>query len=175
MTFDECYAIISHHEGGYVNDPHDFGGETYRGIARNHESDWIGWPVLDKKKQAMGGQIKWNWKDAELDELAKPLFKKKYWDTPEINRFPALLHLAVFDSYVNSGPNTWGIIRDAAGLKWSRSLNDDLYKISQTISLRDFTDARKSYFMWIARNRPGNEKFLDGWIMRAEDIFLKST
>ena len=32
--FDKCMLIIFKHEGGYVNDPDDWGGETKYGIAK---------------------------------------------------------------------------------------------------------------------------------------------
>ena len=37
-------------EGGYVNDPDDAGGETYRGIARKFWLTWAGWPIIDHAK-----------------------------------------------------------------------------------------------------------------------------
>jgi len=37
-------------EGGYVNDPDDSGGETYKGIARNFWKNWPGWPIIDHAK-----------------------------------------------------------------------------------------------------------------------------
>ncbi len=37
-------------EGGYVNDPDDPGGETYKGIARNRNSKWSGWTHIDLLK-----------------------------------------------------------------------------------------------------------------------------
>lgn len=45
--FAPAYAIVRKHEGGYVNDPKDLGGETYRGIARKIWPNWSGWPLID--------------------------------------------------------------------------------------------------------------------------------
>jgi len=33
--FNLAFSKMLFHEGGYVNDPDDLGGETYKGIARN--------------------------------------------------------------------------------------------------------------------------------------------
>ena len=33
-NFPNCLAIVLKHEGGYVNDPHDPGGETNFGISK---------------------------------------------------------------------------------------------------------------------------------------------
>jgi len=41
-------------EGGYVNDPQDPGGETYKGIARKIYSKWSGWQTIDMLKRQSG-------------------------------------------------------------------------------------------------------------------------
>jgi lysozyme family protein len=33
--FKQAYQLVLQNEGGYVNDPNDPGGETYKGVARN--------------------------------------------------------------------------------------------------------------------------------------------
>ena len=38
-TFDEIIEIVLEHEGGYVNDPHDRGGETKYGISKRAHND----------------------------------------------------------------------------------------------------------------------------------------
>ena len=37
--FDDIIEITLHHEGGYVNDPDDLGGETNFGIAKRFYPD----------------------------------------------------------------------------------------------------------------------------------------
>ena len=41
--FRLAYKKIEAAEGGYVNDPDDKGGETYKGISRKANPDWNGW------------------------------------------------------------------------------------------------------------------------------------
>lgn len=38
-------------EGGYINDPDDKGGETYKGISRKYNPDWKGWRIIDNTKK----------------------------------------------------------------------------------------------------------------------------
>ena len=38
-TFDEIIDVVLHHEGGYVNDPKDPGGETNYGISKRAYPD----------------------------------------------------------------------------------------------------------------------------------------
>lgn len=48
--FNEGLLYLGPIEGGYVNDPVDSGGETYRGIARRFHPSWGGWPFIDQLK-----------------------------------------------------------------------------------------------------------------------------
>src|SRR5665647_3694142 len=51
--FTAAFPLVIANEGGYVNDPDDPGGETYKGIARKKQPEWIGWTIVDlMKKQA---------------------------------------------------------------------------------------------------------------------------
>jgi lysozyme family protein len=50
--FDAAFAKVMGHEGSYVHDPKDRGGETYKGIARKHWPDWAGWVEVDRVKEA---------------------------------------------------------------------------------------------------------------------------
>ena len=58
-TFDEIIEVVLEHEGGYVNDPHDAGGETNFGIAKR----W--YPDVDIKNLTK--------------EQAKKIYHQDYW------------------------------------------------------------------------------------------------
>lgn len=77
--FFKAYEISKQNEGGYVNDPDDPGGETYRGIARVYNPSWEGWAAIDAIKKKSGA-IKKNWTDPALDTLAGNYYKTTYWD-----------------------------------------------------------------------------------------------
>ena len=59
-TFDEIIEVTLHHEGGYVHDPKDLGGETNYGIAKRF------YPDVDIKNLT--------------EEGAKEIYKKDYWE-----------------------------------------------------------------------------------------------
>ena len=44
--FKKAYDKTMGHEGGYVHDPDDAGGETYKGISRRYHPGWEGWKVV---------------------------------------------------------------------------------------------------------------------------------
>ena len=59
-SFDEIIDIVLEHEGGYVNDPDDPGGETNFGIAKRSHPD------VDIANLTKAG--------------AKEIYKAEYWD-----------------------------------------------------------------------------------------------
>ena len=59
ISFDEIIEVTLHHEGGYVHDPSDLGGETNFGIAKRFYPD-VDIKNLDK-------------------EGAKEIYKKDYY------------------------------------------------------------------------------------------------
>jgi lysozyme family protein len=71
-------------EGGYVNDPADRGGETYRGISRKSWPDWAGWALIDQAKaaglrsaSAIGRHFA---DDSEMDALVTEFYKNEFWE-----------------------------------------------------------------------------------------------
>ena len=85
-TFDEIIEVTLHHEGGYVHDPTDLGGETNYGIAKRF------YPDVDIKNLTKEG--------------AKEIYKKDYWDKNKVDDLtPELKHI-FFDMCVNQGRGT---------------------------------------------------------------------
>ena len=50
ISFDEIIGITLHHEGGYVHDPKDLGGETKYGIAKRFYPD-VDIKILQKMRR----------------------------------------------------------------------------------------------------------------------------
>lgn len=84
MDFDKAFERVIGHEGGYVNNPRDPGGETKFGISKRS------YPALDIKGLTL----------AE----AKAIYKRDFWDRCRCNDLPGGLAFDVFDAAVNSGP-----------------------------------------------------------------------
>jgi lysozyme family protein len=81
--FEAAFDIIIGHEGGYVNDPADPGGETKYGISKR------AYPDLDIAA-------------LELAD-ARDIYRADYWDACRCDELPPALALAVFDAAVNQG------------------------------------------------------------------------
>lgn len=84
MDFETAFARLLGHEGGYVADSRDPGGETKFGISKR------AYPHLDIKSLTL----------AE----AKAIYRRDYWDRAQCDRLPGGVAFEVFDAAVNSGP-----------------------------------------------------------------------
>ena len=102
-TFFPALEKVLTHEGGYVNDTDDPGGETYKGIARNMHSKWSGWVRVDICKQQHGFPANLE-KDTELQNEITQFYQVNFWDTisgDKINN--QLVANSIFDFGVNAG------------------------------------------------------------------------
>lgn len=85
LTFDQAFDRLIGHEGGYVFDPRDPGGETKFGICKRS------YPALNIKALDIG--------------TAKAIYRKDFWQPLGDECHPAIRFQA-FDFAVNSGIST---------------------------------------------------------------------
>lgn len=81
--FPRAAEIILSHEGGYVNDPRDPGGETRWGISKR------AYPGEDIRNLTR--------------ERALQLYRRDYWDACRCGEMPWPVALVLFDAAVNQG------------------------------------------------------------------------
>lgn len=86
MTFDEAFEKLLAHEGGYVNDRRDLGGETKFGISK------VAYPMEDIANLTL--------------ERAKAIYRVDYWGAAGCDGMPDAAKLQLFDMAVNSGVHT---------------------------------------------------------------------
>ena len=83
MNFDDAFEQLIGHEGGYVNDPVDPGGETKFGISkRAYPGEDIPSMTLDR---------------------AKLIYRRDYWGPAGCDAVPDGVRFDLFDMAVNSG------------------------------------------------------------------------
>src|SRR5258708_40079629 len=97
-------------EGGYVNDPDDPGGETYKGVARNLFGKWDGWTIVDTLKQQSGFPTSLD-KNAELQTKILDFYRSNFWDRISGDDIQDQ-HVAfsIFDFAVNTGVSSCAIL-----------------------------------------------------------------
>jgi lysozyme family protein len=102
-NFYEAYQITRKHEGGYVNDKDDVGGETYKGISRRYHPSWPGWRIVDayKGKSDFLNKI---YSDEKLEELVIGFYKEHFWDVNLLDEVSSQsVANEMFDTGVNMG------------------------------------------------------------------------
>ena len=77
VEFDDIIEVVLHHEGGYVNDPDDPGGETNFGVAKRSHPD------VDIANLTKDG--------------AKEIYKEHYWDKNKVESLSEELRHIYFD------------------------------------------------------------------------------
>src|SRR5436190_507025 len=90
-SYDEALRRVLVHEGGYSNHPSDPGGPTNWGITiHDARAYW--------KTAATAADVR-----SMPVEVAKDIYRSKYWDAMRCDDLPAGVDYAVFDYGVNSG------------------------------------------------------------------------
>ena len=84
MDFDMAFDRLMGHEGGYVNDPQDPGGETKWGVSKRS------YPNLDIKNLTK--------------EQAKKIFRKDFWDKVQGDKLYDGVAWQLADFAYHSGP-----------------------------------------------------------------------
>ena len=156
-TFDEIIEKVLEHEGGYVNDPDDAGGETKYGIAKR----W--YPDVDIKNLTK--------------EHAKKIYHKDYWIKGKCDKVPPQLKHIYFDMCVNFGRGgAVKVLQEAANSKNKNKIDVDggigpaTLKAIQNISLDRVRAYRVLRFANIVIQKPKQEKFWLGWFRRALEV-----
>ena len=105
--FEEAIEKVLAKEGGYVNDPDDAGGETYKGISRKHNPDKEIWDIIDSvtaKYKRVSTINKYLGSNKKLTALINNLYKIKYWNPLKLDKEPnQRLAEQIFDNAVNMG------------------------------------------------------------------------
>ena len=188
--FDIAYGETEIHEGGYVNDPDDPGGETHRGVSRRFHPDWPGWPIIDRIKADHPDDFVERINSSEqLARLSRELYRERYWVPILGDRIPdQAVANKVFDTGVNQGVATSvGYLQEALNLL---NRNGTSYKDvavdnamgDQTLTtLNAFLKLENGHpdyllkilnllqamrYIELMRKNPAMEKFARGWLNR---------
>ena len=153
MPFLELVQKIIKLEGGYVNDPHDKGGETKYGISKRSFSEY------DIANLTI---------DTAID-----LYRTHYWKPSKAEKLPKKITGQYFDMVVNLGQgNAVKTLQKAINSGTKNKIVVDGRIGSQTIKAAQGLDPlrlaayRIKYYTDIISKNPIQEKFYFGWFKR---------
>ena len=156
--FQQAVEVVLKHEGGYVNDPTDPGGETNFGISRRS------YPDLDIRNLTR--------------EQAIEIYRQDFWERWGYDRIRDLaVATKVFDMAVNMGPKrAHTLLQQALGLIGSPVVVDGILG-PQTLKATNEADPSRllealrllsaRYYWELVRLDGRRKKFLQGWLARA--------
>ena len=156
-NFDDIIEVVLHHEGGYVNDPKDPGGETNFGIAKRSHPD------VDIKNLTKEG--------------AKEIYYEDYWCGNKVPHMPDDLKHIYFDMCVNFGQGgAVKVLQKAANAKNKNKIDVDggigpaTLKAIQNLELERVRAYRVLRFANLVIKKPEQERFWFGWYRRATEV-----
>ena len=186
--FNEAYSLTAAHEGGYVDDPIDRGGETYRGISRVQHPGWSGWKRVDSHKQRAGFPASLD-ADSTLTANVKSFYKRNYWDRflgdqvpdqkvanelfdtgvkMEVRRAVRFLQTALNQLNRNQASYKDLVIDGWLGQGSLKALKQYLKQDRRPdILLKMLNIQQGARYMEIMANDPAQEKYARGWLKRA--------
>jgi lysozyme family protein len=170
--FTQAFQLMITHEGGYVNDPDDPGGETYKGVARKIFSKWSGWTTIDILKQQSGFPANLD-KSDDLQSAVADFYRVNFWDKINGDQISNQdVANSIFDFGVNAGSSTSSSLAQmVVGAK-----SDGVIGPSSLASINNFdpdhflaafTVAKIARYVNIVKKRPTSRKYFYGWVIRA--------
>ncbi len=169
--FTTAFELTMKAEGGYVNDPDDPGGETYKGIARASNPKWPGWINVDMLKNKNNFPKNLD-SDQDLQEKVKALYEANYWDKIQGDSISNQdIAESIFDFAVNAGPRTSAKLAQITvgaepdgviGNKTLAKINED----DPRAFLAVFALAKIGRYVNICEKRRESRKYFFGWVRR---------
>lgn len=156
MTFDQAVLHILRHEGGYVNDPNDPGGETNFGISKR------AYPDL-------------NIAALTIDD-AKRIYLRDYWNAASCEKLPPSIRLLVLDAAVNQGVGTAiRMLQKTVGANPDGHVGKYTLDLIALMEPKDlllaFAKARMSRY----RVTKGFDIYGSGWLGRLMDVTIEAS
>jgi lysozyme family protein len=165
--YSKYHNVILKREGGFVDDPSDSGGLTYRGISQVSWPRWAGWKILKRYMPLSTNEVV---KDAALDKLIEDFYYRNFWVPCKADSFKdnrVCLH--VFDFSVNAGiTRAAKILQRVVGAKGDGIIGPaTIEKVNDTsLAASKYVHARRDYYTSIGVGK--NAKFLSGWLKRVD-------
>jgi lysozyme family protein len=160
QVFERMVSVVLKHEGGYVHDPNDPGGETKYGISKR------AYPDLDIKNLTV--------------EQAREIYYRDYYLKVKADKIPdKQLALELFDMAVNAGvAHAVMMLQELVhtrrdGVFGPKTLSCVKGYPQRAALLWKYKYKRLQYYIGLVRKNPALSRFLHGWANRVEQTKLR--
>ena len=142
-NFEKMLKFVLQREGGYVNDPHDLGGETNKGITHNTYNSYR------KSKGLQTRSVKYI-----TDDEVRDIYYNNYFKASGADKITnPQLAIYVFDTAVNMGVSR--------AKKLLEQSNGDP---------ETFEQLRRAKYNEFAKSNPSQQRYLQGWNNRVTAV-----
>ncbi|MDH5300802.1 MAG: N-acetylmuramidase [Gammaproteobacteria bacterium] len=170
--FGKAFEHTLKMEGGYVFDPDDLGGETYRGVSRRYFPKWEGWVMIDMAKNKGNFPNSLGANDP-LQKAVEKFYHFNFWDRVMGDEIVDQdVAETIFDFAVNAGTKISAQLAQqvaeatADGVIGPKSV-EKINAMDPAKFIAMFTVAKIARYVHICEQRNENRKYFFGWIKRS--------
>jgi len=170
--FKQAFQLVLAHEGRYSVDPNDPGGETYKGIARKMNGQWVGWATVDNLKKQPGFPKNLD-NDIGLKSSVEEFYRVSFWNPIKGDDLTnQLVANSIFDFGVNTGISTsislaQGVVKANVDGKLGPITLSLINGFNPEFFIAAFTVEKIARYINIVKKRDESKKYFYGWVCRA--------
>jgi lysozyme family protein len=163
-NWDDSFAAVLKHEGGFVNHPKDPGGMTNLGVTKAAWESYVGKTVDEAFMRSL------------TPEVVKPFYKAMYWDKIKGDQLPAGVDYAAYDLAVNSGVGRAAkFLQTIAGVTADGILGPKSMGAIRECDPEQTVDALCDMRLDFLKRLNTFDTFGKGWTIRVNDVKAKAT
>ena len=163
-NWNDSFAAVLKHEGGFVNNPKDPGGMTNLGVTRSAWESYLNRSVTEAEMRAL------------TPETVKPFYKAMYWDKIKGDQLPAGVDYAAYDLAVNSGTGRAAkYLQEIAGVTADGAIGPKSLEAIKSCDPDQVVDALCDMRLDFLKRLPTFDTFGKGWSRRVAEVKEKAT
>jgi lysozyme family protein len=163
-NWDDSFAAVLRHEGGFVNHPKDPGGMTNLGVTKAAWESYVGKTVDEAFMRSL------------TPEVVKPFYKAMYWDKIKGDQLPAGVDYAAYDLAVNSGVGRAAkFLQTIAGVTADGILGPKSMGAIRECDPEQAVDALCDMRLDFLKRLPTFDTFGKGWSRRVAEVKDKAS
>jgi lysozyme family protein len=163
-NWDNCFAMVLKHEGGFVNHPKDPGGMTNLGVTKSAWEAWLVRTVTESDMRAL------------TPEKVKPFYKAMYWDKIKGDDLPSGVDYAAYDLAVNSGTGRAAkYLQQIAGVTADGAIGPKSIEAIKACDPEQTVQALCDMRLDFLKRLPTFETFGKGWSRRVAEVKEKAS
>jgi len=172
--FMTVFSQIKAHEGAWVHDMNDKGGETYAGITRRWNPQWEGWQFVDEAKplkqcDSVGGLVPHYVLDYYLTIWVREGFYLIKDQQVANYLFDFRIHGTIGTKIITRVMKDMG-----AKIEVTNDMTEDITRAANSLNkklfLRKLQKSRIEFYRGIVKRDPSQRKFLSHWLYRAQKV-----